>query len=65
MNNMNNNERAAEMAQCVKMLAAKADDLSLIPGIYMMEPHDEKTRAAPLSCSLTSMYVQLPHTQTK
>lgn len=36
-NFMNNNERAAEMAKCVKMLAAKTEDLSLIPGIHMTE----------------------------
>lgn len=36
-NFMNNNERAAEMAKWVKMLAAKPKDLSLVPEIQIME----------------------------
>lgn len=37
MDNMNNNERTVEMTQWVKMLMAKPEDLSLIPGIHMTE----------------------------
>lgn len=34
------NSRAIEMAQSVKMLSAKSDDLSVIPGTHLVERID-------------------------
>jgi hypothetical protein len=44
------------MAQCVKVLAAKPDDLSSIPGTHIVEPKILTLTSCPLTSMCVSWY---------
>lgn len=59
----NTKVRAAEAAQQTKVLSTKPDNLSSIPGTYMVEdPFGESLGQSPLLASTVSYGIGMPHT---